>query len=313
MTRAITAFFIALIASSVSAEVDVGIRFYDKRVYYPESEIAVKVSVTNNTTGTYRFKLAENRMYSLAFDARTPANRHLDAALEFKRSRADSSPVFYREITVEPGEEYSFVERLESYVAIADPGTFAVQASFWPDLAPRSPDDKREPLLSNILMLSVRPSPAGLPSVVDTIKRETGEILLPQALAPDEVVKRTIEARQRSRWNEFFLYIDLESLLKQSPELLRAYNRESDEGRRKLLEKFRNDLEALQADAQIVSLPSEYTILETRYGPNQGSVRVTEKFDEKGFKSIKEYEYDLRRREDIWYIVGYTVVNKGTE
>ena len=225
MIRAITAFVLALLVFPAFAEVDVSIRFYDKRVYYPESEIAVKVSLANNGPSTFRFKLAENRMFSLAFDARTPANRHLDAAVGFKKSRGDSSPVFYREISVEPGEEYSFVERLESYIAISDAGTFAIQASFWPDLAPRGGDDKREPLNSNILVLSVRPSPAGLPSIVETIKRETGELLLPMAIAPDEVVSRTIEARQRSRWNEFFLYIDLESLLKKSPELARAYNR----------------------------------------------------------------------------------------
>ena len=313
MKRACIAFTLALLAGAASAEVEVSIRFQDKRIYYPGSDIAVKVSLTNNGTDTRRFKLAENRMFSLEFDARTPANRHLDAAEAFKKTRADSSPAFYREISVEPGEEYSFVEQLGSYVSISEAGSFAVQATFWPDLAPRSSSDHRDSLVSNVLMLSVRPSPAGLPSIAESIKRETGELLRPEAIPPDEVVSRTIEARQHSRWNEFFLYIDLEALLRRSAELGRAYARESDDGQRKMLEKFKLDLEGLRSETAMVTLPADFEIIETRYTASTGFVRVTEKFAEKGFKSIKEYEYELRRREEIWYIVGYTVVNKGTE
>jgi hypothetical protein len=307
------ALFLALAALSAFAEVDVSIRFSDKRIYYPESPIAIKVSLANNTPATFRFRLAENRMYSLDFEARTPTNRRLDSASLFKKSRADSSPVYYREVSVEPGEEYSFVENLGDYVAIAETGTFAVQANFWIDLAPRSSDDHRPALTSNVLMLSVRPSPAGIPTMAEAIRRETGEILRPEAIALDEVVRRTIEARQRSRWNEFFLYLDLESLLKKSPELARSYNRESDEGRQKMLDKFRLDLQGPKAESPIVTLPSEFEILETRYTANLGFVRALEKFQEKGFTSVKEYEYELRRREEVWFIVGYSVVNKGTE
>ena len=28
---------------------------------------------------------------------------------------------------------------------------------------------------------------------------------------------------------------------------------------------------------------------------------------------VKEYDYDLVRRDNIWYIEGYSVLNKGTE
>jgi hypothetical protein len=309
---ALKTILLLLVASAASAEIDVSIKFYDKRIYYPESEIAIRVTIANNSPSTYRFKLAEDHMFSLAFEARTPANRTLDAASAFKKSRADSRPVFYREISVESGEEYSFVEHLESYVAISEAGNFSVRASFWPDLAQGS-SDHIEPMLSNILVLSVRPSPAGISPAAEVIRRETGELLLPEAIPPDEVVRRTIVARQRSRWNEFFLYLDLEALLKKSAELSRSFNRESEEGRRAMLEKYRTNMEANLTDSAIVMLPTDFSIIETRYSANLGAVRVVEKFPEKGFKTIKEYEYEVRRRDDIWFIVGYTVVNKGTE
>jgi hypothetical protein len=38
-----------------------------------------------------------------------------------------------------------------------------------------------------------------------------------------------------------------------------------------------------------------------------------QKFDYDGFKMLKEYTYELERRDDIWFIVAYSVRNKGTE
>ncbi len=315
MKRAFFSFALTALALLCFADgsINLSIRYYDKRVYYPDSDIAIKVSVTNASPSTYRFKLAENRVYSMDFDVRTPANRQIDASDSFKRARADSGPVFYRDVSIEPGEEYSFVESLSSYSALKDPGTYAIQASFWPDLAPSAGAGSQSPLLSNVLMLSLRPMPPAAPTPLDSIKLETGELLHPEAIPPDEVVTRTIEARQRSRWNEFFLYLDLESLLRRSAELARSYDRQSDEGRRRMLDNFRADLQGNKGADPIVTLPKEFSIEETRYTADHGIVSVLEKFAEKGYTSIKEYQYELERRGDIWFIVGYTVINKGTE
>ena len=311
-------------ASAASeAGVELSIRFYDKRIYFPESEIALKVTVTNGSPSTYRFKLAEDRLYSLSFDARTPTNRALDASDERKLALSASKPVFYREIAVEPGEEYSFVERLERYVRIEGPGSYTVRASFWPELSQRGAAPQgaaaagvqapgAAPLESNVLILSVRPSP-GLPPASEAIRPETGEVMKPEAVPPDEVVRRTIVARQRSRWSEYFLYLDLESLLSRNEDKKRAYDRESDEGRRRMLEKYKADLRESVVDEDISVVPASFEIVETRYAANSGVVRVLAKFDYKSFMMRKEYDYELRRRDDVWYIVGYTVVNKGTE
>jgi len=313
--RALFSLAMAVIAWLCFADggITLSIRFYDKRVYYPDSEISIKVSIDNESASTYRFKLAENRVYSMDFDVRTPANRQIDSSDAFMRARSDSGPVFYRDVAIEPGEEYSFVESLASYAAVVEPGVYAVQASFWPALAPSNGGGDQTPLLSNVLMLSLRPPPPGSQTPAQAVEAETGEILRPLAIPPDEVVSRTIEARQRSRWTEFFLYLDLESLLKRSADLARSYDRSSDEGRRRMIDAYRTALQGQKGADSIVTLPKEYDIEETRYTSDHGFVDVLEKFAEKGYTSVKDYQYELERRGDIWYIVGYTVVNKGTE
>jgi hypothetical protein len=294
-------------APSAQAGVELSIRFYDKRIYFPESDIPIKITVANNSGSPFRFKLADDRVHSLRFEARTPANRLLDPSDSYRLAMSDSRPMFYRELSLEPGEEYSFIESLGRYVRIEGPGSFFITASLRPELEGPAPA-----LASNALTLSVRPSP-GLPPASETIMAETGEILKAQAFPPDEVVKRTLAARQKELWNEFFIYIDLESLLSRNEEQKRAYDRQSDEGRRRMLERYRTDLQAKVVDEDIVVLPYYVEVLETRYTPSRGIVRVLEKFESQQLRLVKEYSYELERRDGIWYIVGYTVLNKGTE
>ncbi len=291
-----------------TAPVELSIRFFDKRIYYPEGEIPLKVTLSNNGSDTYRFKLADDRMFSLGFDARTPTNRQVEPSDGYRLAMADSKPVFYREVSLKSGEEYSFIERLERYVHLPDAGSYAVKAVFYPELASGSVP----PVVSNVLMLSVRPSP-GLPPALDLIQKETGEILKAQMLPPDEVVRRTLVARQKGLWNEFFLYLDTEALLTSIEDRKIPYDRESDEGRRRMLERFRADLQTNMVDTDLVVQPFFFDITETRYTPSRGFVRVVEKFRDQQLVRVKEYTYELQKREDIWRIVAYTVLNKGTE
>jgi len=300
--------FAAFSVFAAVAQPDVSIRFFDKRVYYTDSEIFLKITISNPSSIAYRFKLAEERMFSLAFEAYTPSNRILDASDAYKRTIASGSPVFYREIALEPGEEYSFVEDLRRYVRMDEAGAYRVRVLFHPELLrPNS-----SPIYSQDLVVSVRPS-AGIPSLLETLSVETGEILRAERVPPDEVIRRTIEARQKGRWNEFFLYLDLQALLSRNPEKKRIYDKESDDGRRRILDRYKEELEKEIVDNDIVTIPYWFDILETRYSASAGVVRVLEKFQYQQIKLIKEYTYQLQKRDDVWYVVGYSVLNKGTE
>ena len=309
-TRLLTALLAALAIGQAAAQAELSIGFFDKRVYVPGAEVLLKVTVRNDSPAAWRFKLADDKRLSIAFEVKTMSNRSLEPSDSWKSRMSSSSPIFYRELTLEPGEEYSFVEDLRDYVRFAEPGVFVVSCALHPELT-RIP--KTEGVLrSNTLALSIRPgTPA--PSAAETFRADTNEILKAERISPDEVVSRTIRARQKSLWNEFFLYLDVESLLKANPEKKRMYDRESDDGRRRMLAAYRTDLMASVVDADIVVIPSSFEIIETRFTAASGTVTVIEKFKNEGFSLIKEYTYELERRDDIWFIVSYTVMNKGTE
>jgi hypothetical protein len=125
--------------------------------------------------------------------------------------------------------------------------------------------------------------------------------------------RRTIEAPKRGVGTMFFLYLDLEALLNRNPEKKRIYDKESDDGRRRMLDRYKAELEKEIVDNDIVMIPYWFDILETRYSASSGFVRVLEKFQYQQIRLIKEYTYQLQKRDDVWYVVGYSVLNKGTE
>jgi hypothetical protein len=311
LKRSIIALSIAVAAAScLAAEIGFSIHFFDKRIYFPGDPVPVKVTLMNDSAETYHFKLADDKMYSLRFELRNTANRQIPASDSFIRKQSLNQPVFFRELSLEPGEEYSFIEDAASYLSIGDSGSYTLVCRFFPELL--RTETKVPGIASNGLMLSMRPR-SGVSPVAEMVTEEARDILKAQKLPPDEVVQRTIEARQKGLWSEFFLYFDLEGLLKRDPARNAAYVRESDEGRIRLLERFKADLMREVVDSDIITIPFDFTVLDTKYTPSSGQVRVLERFQHPGYFLKKEYTYYLKRSDDVWYIDDYSIVNKGTE
>jgi len=295
-----------------AAGIDFDIRFYDRRIYYAGGDpILIQVTITNNSPSTYRFKLADERVFSVDFDVRTVSNRQLEAADTLLRKRTQSQHIYFREISLETGESFSFEEDLRDYVKLGEPGTFVVKASVYPELI-RSGNAAQT--LESRLNLSIRPpvipGPDGIPLEMDVA---TGAVLVRERLAPDRVVDYMLTARQRSQWERFFLYLDLEAMLSKDAAVQRRWNAESEEGRRRMIAQYRQELQNSVTDGSISVIPNDYEIERTQYNNFEGSVTVLQKFRNANFTEMKRYTYYLRLKDNIWTIVDYTVINLGTE
>jgi hypothetical protein len=303
-------------AIAAEASIDFNIRFFDRRIYYvADNPINIQITITNNSPNTYRFKLADERVFSLDFDVRTVSNRTLEPADTLIRKRTQYQQIFFREIAVESGESFSFIEDLRNYVNIKEPGSFVVQARVYPELLRTGfAVPAVEMLESKRLSLSVRPplipGPDGIPL---DMNEATGAVLVRERLAPDQVVDYMINARQRSQWEKFFLYLDLEEMLIQDAAQRRRWNNESEEGRRRMVSLFRQELQNSTTDGTISVIPSDYEILRTEYNNFNGTVTVLQKFRNINFTELKRYTYQLRFKDNVWMIVDYSVTNLGTE
>jgi hypothetical protein len=313
----IVLFFVLILISTVplfaAESINVNIRYYDKRIYSTNDDpILLEVRVSNNTSDTYRFKLANDRIFSVDFDVRTISNRNIDLSERIIEKRMQNIPVFFREIAIEPGESFSFIENLRDYASLNQSGSFVIQAKLYPELL--NNNQAQSLVLSNRLSLNLRNAAIqeidGIPAALDV---ETNALLVRQALPPDEVIDYLLTARQKSQWEKFFVYLDLESMIMNDGGRRRLWNAEPEEGRERMLERYRLDLQSATIDGEFSTIPLEYTIERTSYGGEEGTVTVLEKFRTGTYIESKRYTYHLRRRDDIWMIVDYTVLNLGTE
>ena len=139
---------------------EVSIKFYDRTVYYPgDSEnnpVYVYITVSNKGSSTLRFKIADDKMFSVDFIAFNVKKTQLPSTQGLIRKRTTNQTVYFREISLEPGEEYSFRENLKDYLEIKDPSIYYVELRFYPELY----RNKNVSLTSNRLSLEVRPSPS---------------------------------------------------------------------------------------------------------------------------------------------------------
>ena len=292
--------------------IDVSIKYYNKTVYYPESSeenpIYVHITIANNGTEPFRFKLADDRMFSIDFNAFNVKNKSLPQQENLISKRTTSQTVYFREISIESGEEYSFIENLKDYIVIEDTGIYYFDLKFYPELY----KNKLNFIKSNRLTLDVRPSPdiavAMLPTNV-----ATSAVLTPEAISPDKVIEQTIIARQRELWDQFFLYMDVEQMFTRDAARDRKYRTASADERTRMIANYKADLMLSKIDNDIVSIPERFSIERTTYFQTEGTVTVIQWFKYDTFTEKKRYEYFLRQRDGIWLIYDYRVENLGSE
>ncbi len=300
-------------AEDFSKNAEVSIKFYDRTMYYPgeadSNPVYVHITVSNTGSDTLRFKLADDRMFSIDFTAFTVKNAQLEQNQNLIRKRTTNQTVYFREISLEPGEQYSFIENLKNYLEINTPSIYYVKLTFYPELY----RNKLVQLESNRLSLEIRPTPQAASSSMVSVKAESAAILSPEEISPDKVVEQTIVARQKSLWDQFFLYMDIEEMLKRDPTRSRRYNSVSADERAEMIRSFKADLMQQRIDTDIVAIPHKFEIETTTYSQNEGSVKVLEWFKNDKFLEKKRYTYHMRQRDGIWQIYDYTVDNLGTE
>lgn len=302
-------FIFSVIFPVFSEQVEVRIRYYDKKIYYTDSDVNVKLEIINNSPDTFRFKSSELRCFNFEFDVKTLTNKKLKHSSEFIMDRSTNQQVFFREISLAPGETYSIIMELSDFVDMNEAGVFVLNSRFYPELYT---NESSVSYVSNNLTLNLRPA-SSTAEIQDLIDYETGEIIKANPVPPDEVINYTLKSRQKSQWNKFLLYLDLEGLYLRSQANAERYRRLSQQDRIIEIEKYKNLLLNETVDSDIAMIPLEFDILRTTYTDYEAEVKVIERFQYEGFIEVKEYVYFLHRDNDIWYINDYSVRNLGTE
>ena len=291
----------------------IGIKLVEQKIYFLNDEIDIKITVKNDSVDPQQFRVADNRVFSLDFDVRTATNRpeqyHSDL---FKNNRNTLRPVFYRDVSLSPGEEYSVTVKFGDYIALRDPGLYYVQAVFFPDLYM---EDSSPSIASNKLALNIRP-PVSSPDERVAIEARVDRAEQRDTLPPDEVITYMLKARMTDEWAKFFLYINLEKLYINSFLKTRRnrdqFNRLSEADKKMKVTAYKNQITAGKAEWYLVLRPDSFEIVETSYTPFEAMVKVRQVFQHPDYKEPRLYTYFLERAGNVWELTNYIVENVNT-
>lgn len=300
-------------AYTLSAQTpDVTIRLYDEDIYFPDSEIELYITIQNETPETQRFRLADDRAYNVEFLIYDDQGRRIepegDVIIE-----GGVNQVYYRTISLEPGDYFSFVETLSETIQLERPGLYSVSVAFYPELKGLS---RQAAIHSNTITLSIRPGETPEERTEERFQAIAVRELQRQQLSPDDTVRYLLDARRESNWDRFFLYLNLEKLYRQEPDRDRRYRREMSEAeQRERLDEFRQELieQSDPRDTGLTVVPDSYRIERTTYTPTEGTVVAELHFDFDRYRERKRYIYRLERRNGFWEIIGYDVTNLPNE
>ena len=292
-----------LCASVRLAAVQFTLSYFEKSVYYPNSEIQIKATIHNNGNQAFFFRSADNRIFNLKVHVRSLQNEALKQAADYAMLQSSSKPYFYRDISLEPGEEYAFVFTLNRFVEIEDPGMFILEAEYLTDLSAENA------IPSNRLYLNIRPglnarATTERPEYYERIDDETQQLLAREQLQPDEVVSYTLNSLIQQFWNRYFLYLDMEYLIRQSSYYQRRFVASNEAEQSRLLVSFRDALRegSVPEIASMADSPLNFEIIRTTYTSKEAQVLVAQTFQRDGFEELVRYTYYLHKKEDIWYI-----------
>lgn len=299
---------LALTAPLFGGEVTFSIRYQNKEVYYPDKPVWIKASIRNDSAQDYVFQLADELFLNIDLQVKTLSNQALEPSDLFLARSVSRAPVMYRLMNLKPGEEHSFSFDVREFVNLNQAGTYIIQAVFVPNAAESSAGR----LNGNSLSLSLRPY-AAESYFVDAIDADDGEILQREALAPDQVVKYTLEARQREQWNKFFLYIDLEEMYKRNSDRRRRFLNADITERLQMIKNYSEQLAANSVDGELSNIPFEFKVLSVTYTDKEASVITRQVYRLRQYNEVKEYTWLLRNYNGVWMIKNYIVKNLGSQ
>jgi hypothetical protein len=318
-------------AQTEAPEVQVTLRYFNKEIYTndPDQAILLQVGLRNQGNSPVWFSLPSQPVFQLALTV-LPAGRTglaLPPSDKFSENRYNNQPVFFRDVSILPGEEFDYTVNLRDFADITDPGVYTVQGAFYPSLLPEFQGARSQTLRasqmqgsvddtvlkSNVLTLTVRPAlPSGTASTLhDNLDQTTQDYLKREALAPDAVVSYMLAARQAQEEPKFFLYLNTEALYKRAPQFRRTYLAASDEERQRTLTEFQDEL--WKREETLAKVPSSFEILSTSYTAREATVTAQLKFDAGDYLEMRQYTYALQKNQGFWEIYDYQVRNLGTE
>ena len=189
------------------AEIRFGIRYSNKKIYYPGDKIELKLSVYNPNKENGEdetFFFADDPLQSFGFNVRSLEGEPRASSENFADSLNNSS-AYYRVVNLAPGQEISIIAELNDWIDLSEPGQYRLTGYFFPDLRKNN-----SRVIESDVTLDLTILPETDNKYSDKLNKEIRDALIERDLSPVNVVREVLDNRKISRFNRAVIYFDLD-------------------------------------------------------------------------------------------------------
>jgi hypothetical protein len=278
------------------------------KIFKQNDNIYLDIKLINNSPSPVSTFISDDKKYCFDFQILTMQNQEIEHSKDYITSFHRVQTIFKSKIDLEPNQGYSYKISLNDYFEMDKTGQFYIKGFYYPEL--KNSDNKdQKTLMSNQLTINIKPKDLEEKFISEKKSVEEEKRLNAEKRAPDEIIEYMLNARMNKEWEKYFLYLDLEKLILTNNLFKNNFLKADSEKQKELIAQFKIYLQKDTID-DISYLPHSYEIVKTEYFPNgKGKVEVIIQHKYIDYIQKKYYTYFLYKREKIWYVYSYEVMN----
>lgn len=288
------------------SDLKIYIELANPQIYHQNDEIYINIKIINISKKEKVILISKEKRYSFDFELATMQNKKINHNDEYIISFHRVQPIFNSHITIAPDEGYIFEARLNDYFDMNISGQFYLKCLYFPELKVNQYADVF--IESNQLSLNIRPGNATESMTEEKEEIEQEKRLFVTKRSPDEVVSYMLNARMNKEWEKYFLYLNMEQLILTNNNFKQRYLKADVERQKEIIREYKEYLKQDKVN-DISFLPIKYDILKTEYTQGRGKVDVLIYVKYEDLIEKKYYTYFLNKKDNIWYISSYEVLN----
>ena len=277
-------FFMSILVFTVQAEAQFNIQYHNKRIYYPDEQIELRLTVSNPGSSALTFYIADDPKRSFGFDLRSSTGEPMAFVSDFATVLRTGG--VYQVIHLAPEQDLSIKASLNDWIAPLEPGQYRLTGFFYPQMRR---EDSMVVISESTLDLTIMPKTEL--RWEDELNLEIRMALIDRNLDPWGVVSETLSNRRELKFNWAILYLDLDSLARISDMIETPKSLEKD-----LLQGSWNDIPGFE-------LPTvDYELISYRVSQNEAEVSVKALYKPYGEGFFKELRFYLHNPKEFWQI-----------
>ncbi|HBD93542.1 MAG: hypothetical protein A2015_06700 [Spirochaetes bacterium GWF1_31_7] len=289
-------------------DVAVMIRFSEPKIFKINDSIYIDIEIKNKSNKPSAVLIADDKRYTFDFELVSLQNKPVGYNKDYSNFFNRVQPIFNSMIRLNKDEGFTYRVLLNDYYDIDTSGQYYIRAVFHPAL--KLSENNVNVMKSNYLTINVRPESINDRYIVEQKEAEMERMLFAEKKAPDEVIEYMLNARMKSEWEKYFLYIDVSKMILTNSKFKDKYRKADSERQSKIIEEYKEYLKQNTID-EMSYIPILFNIVKTEYSTGEAKVEAILKFKQYDFIEDKYYTYFLNKKDDKWFVTSYTVLNIG--